>query len=297
MTMFAAIWLVVLTMVTVVMGCFYLAGLWVPEALTMIGLMCDILGVSFLFLWAPEKFPDPQTGVSFALQGKDAEKRRHWRELQPTRQRRARHSVGLILVGFVLQLLGELGATDWVSLPDRWAVVGLHELEKTHMETIGQSAAAGIIAALAATIILGIAKCIRQWWARRQDAEFIREILVLGRQRVLEAKDTRHEGMKTTLPADVLRAAQYNHMVKRLGVVLEKWTADLSHNQRKDIFDALDWYHTDSLHAVEKDGKPLFVDLPDGSWPTTEMPLGAARRKFDKLQSIGWLKLRAYRAD
>ena len=109
----------------------------------------------------------------------------------------------------------------------------------------------------------------------------------------MEAEDTFHKGMDATSSADALRAAQYNNMIKRLGVALEKWTVDLSHDQRKDIFDALDWYHTDSLQAIKKGGKAVFIEIPDGRWATTELPMEAAKEKFEKLQSIKWLKLKA----
>ena len=49
---------------------------------------------------------------------------------------------------------------------------------------------------------------------------------------MLEAGDTFHKGMNATSSGDALRAAQYNNMVKRLGIALEKWMADLSHDQR-----------------------------------------------------------------
>ena len=159
------------------------------------------------------------------------------------------------------------------------------------MESIAQSAVAGLIAALTATAILGFAKCVRQWSAKRQDVRYLRNLLTEGRKRVLEAGDTFHKGMNATSSGDALRAAQYNNMVKRLGIALEKWMVDLSHDQRKDIFDALDWYHTDSLQAVKKDGKAVFIDIPDGRWPTTEMSLEVTNEKFEKLQSIMWLKL------
>ena len=159
------------------------------------------------------------------------------------------------------------------------------------MESIAQSAVAGLIAALTATAILGFAKCVRQWSAKRQDVRYLRNLLTEGRKRVLEAGDTFHKGMNATSSGDALRAAQYNNMVKRLGIALEKWMVDLSHDQRKDIFDALDWYHTDSLQAVKKDGKAVFIDIPDGRWPTTELSLEVANEKFEKLQSIMWLKL------
>ena len=138
------------------------------------------------------------------------------------------------------------------------------------METvsIAESAIAGLIAALTVTTILGLARCVRQWRAKRQDVGYIRNLLTEGRKRVMQATDTYHIGMDATSSGDALRAAQYNNMLKRLGVALEKWTVDLSHDQRKDIFDALDWYHTDSLQAVKKGEKAVFIEIPDGKWPT-----------------------------
>ena len=148
------------------------------------------------------------------------------------------------------------------------------------MESIAQSAVAGLIAAMTATAILGFAKCVRQWSAKRQDVRYLRNLLTEGRKRVLEAGDTFHKGMNATSSGDALRAAQYNNMVKLLSITLEKWMVNLSHDQRKDVFDALDWYHTDSLQAVKEDGKAVFVEIPDGRWPTTEMPLERAKENF-----------------
>ena len=34
------------------------------------GLLLDIAGIAALFFWAPEKEPDPQAGVAFALEDK-----------------------------------------------------------------------------------------------------------------------------------------------------------------------------------------------------------------------------------
>ena len=65
----------------------------------------------------------------------------------------------------------------------------------------------------------------------------------------------------------------------------------LSHVQRKDLYDAMDWYHTDGLYATKSKGKVVFMDVPEGRWPTAEMSMEAARRKFDRLEAIEWLKL------
>ena len=47
--------------------------------LTAMGLCLDIAGVLMLFRWAPEKFPDPQSTVSFALEDGS---RGRWRDAQ-----------------------------------------------------------------------------------------------------------------------------------------------------------------------------------------------------------------------
>lgn len=167
------------------------------------------------------------------------------------------------------------------------------------MDAMILSAVAGLIAALAATTILGLAKLTQPWLARRRDIRYIREILVKGRKRVMEDKDTYHKNMDATSSADVSRAAQYNLMVKELGLALDKWTPALSYNQRKEIYEALNWFHTDKLLAtvVENrnqgdDRKIQYVDdVPDGKWTTRVMEMQFAKEMFDNLQSIKWLKL------
>ena len=153
---------------------------------------------------------------------------------------------------------------------------------------------AGLIAALTATAILGAAKWIRRNYLQRLDVKQIREVLTTGRKRVMDA----------TLPGDVLRAAQYNLMIKQLRVALDHTTSKLSYAKRKDIFDALDWYGVKSLYATKDvDGSPVFVDRdsfakatarPVGSWPTSEMQENQATDKFKCLEAIKWLKLEPY---
>ena len=144
---------------------------------------------------------------------------------------------------------------------------------------------AGLIAALTATIILGAAKWIHLKYFQRLDVKQIREVLTTGRKRVMDA----------TLPGDVLRAAQYNLIIKQLRVALDHTTSKLPYAKRKDIFDALDWYHVKFLYATKDErDNPVFRDLPDGSWPTTEMQESQAVDKFKSLESIKWLKLKPY---
>ena len=155
--------------------------------------------------------------------------------------------------------------------------------------SFSESTLTGAIGALIATAILFGVGLIRDRLAEQQDVKYIREILIDGRKNIMKAKDTYHHGMKTPLSAGALRAANYNKMLKHLGVALEKWTVNLSHDKRKDIFNAVDWYNTASLQAVERDGKAEFVELPDGKWIADEMPIERAKEKFEKLQSIEWL--------
>ena len=75
------------------------------------------------------------------------------------------------------------------------------------MNSILSSAIAGVAAGLTVTIILWIFSCFRRSSARRQEIRTIREILLVGRTRVLKAKDTHYDNMNTTIPGDVLRAA------------------------------------------------------------------------------------------
>ena len=161
------------------------------------------------------------------------------------------------------------------------------------MDSIAQSAVAGLIAALAATAILGLAKYVYHRWANYQDVGHVRNILIQGRARVMGARDTFHKGMSAMMSADVLRAAQYNYMIREVRVALDRWAVNLSHAQRKDLYDALDWYHADGLYATKRDGEVVFMEFPEGKWPTAEMSTQEARRNFDQLRSVKWLKLEA----
>ena len=94
-----------------------------------------------------------------------------------------------------------------------------------------------------------------------------------GRRRVMESKETFNPNMNVTSSGAVLRAAQYNLMIKQLRVALDHTTSKLPYAKRKDIFDALDWYGVKSFYATKDvHCNPVFVaDLPVGSWPTSEV--------------------------
>ena len=154
----------------------------------------------------------------------------------------------------------------------------------------------GGVAAIVATVILGTAKWIHGKHLQARDIKQVRGILAAGRQRVMESKDVFNDSMNTTLPADALRCAQYNLMIKQLAIALDHTTTNLPYEKRKQIFEALDWYHTESLHATkDENGQPVFLILQEGVWPTKQMELGTAIDRFTKLEAIGWLKLRSRR--
>ena len=72
------------------------------DIFTAVGLLLDAVGVVFLFWYAPEKVSDPQSTVSFAIEG-DA--RIRWRKDQQKRKVVANISVGAIVLGFILQFI------------------------------------------------------------------------------------------------------------------------------------------------------------------------------------------------
>lgn len=111
----------------------------------------------------------------------------------------------------------------------------------------------------------------------------------------MKIEDTYYEAIKKTIEADIVRALEYDKMVKELKVAFEKWLVDLSHDQRKDIYDALDWDYQDFIRiSQELQGVSLHL-CNDGRWPTGKMDINSAKEKFEKLESIKWLKLKAYK--
>lgn len=66
------------------------------------GLILDAVGIVLLFQFAPEKFPDPQHGVSFQLEGCE---RKKWERENRTRNRIAKWCLVMIVTGFALQAI------------------------------------------------------------------------------------------------------------------------------------------------------------------------------------------------
>ena len=168
------------------------------------------------------------------------------------------------------------------------------------MDSLTTSAIAGVIAALTATAILGIANGIWQKRLKRIDRDYIKTVVTEGRKRVLQAEDTFSDGPQVTLPADMLRAAQYNLMINQIRIALDEKTTSLSYRERGDIFNALDWFRTKSLYFVvnQSSGKITFPqDLPEGLWAAEDMTESHAVETFESLESISWLGLEPYDGD
>ena len=66
------------------------------------GLMLDAIGIVSLFLFAPEKFPDPQSTAFFAIEDGSRDK---WRKKQKKRYKVAKLSVFIIVLGFIFQAI------------------------------------------------------------------------------------------------------------------------------------------------------------------------------------------------
>ena len=61
-------------------------------------------------------------------------------------------------------------------------------MEPIIQSAFAQSAFAGIIAALAVTTILGVARYAQQWWDKRQEVRYLRALLTSGMERVMAQK-------------------------------------------------------------------------------------------------------------
>ena len=70
------------------------------DCLTVTGLLLDCIGVVTVFVFAPEKNPDPQSLAFFAVED---DSRARWMKAQKRRTIMVRIGVGVIVMGFLLQ--------------------------------------------------------------------------------------------------------------------------------------------------------------------------------------------------
>ena len=135
--------------------------------------------------------------------------------------------------------------------------------------------------------------------ANSRDVKYICELLAERMTQVVKVEDTFgvhfEKDVSVPAPGGQVRAALYNRMTKEFGAALETWAVNLSNMQRRDIYHALDWYHTrpDQLYFRPTDeGLDFSEEFPEGKWPAPEMSAEEAKEKFDRLQSIKWLKIK-----
>ena len=107
----------------------------------------------------------------------------------------------------------------------------------------------------------------------------------------MQAEEQYIDSTQQRIPANALRAARYNVMLKELKIALDKWPAAFSYNQRQAIIDAVDWYNLRTF-SVEQDwpGRAALKRMPDGVWEG-DMDFKTAEDRFRNLKSIKWLKL------
>lgn len=167
-------------------------------------------------------------------------------------------------------------------------------MESQLVDTIVGGSVAGLIAGLVIAVLLALASEARQLVKRRQEEKYVRDLFIEGKV-ILTTEDLPLRGGDYTIPADDLRAAQYKMLLKQVGVGLERWTPHLSLSQRKDIYDALDWFHTDPERMLvlgTDEGGLRLLDVPEGTWPGTSMNEAAARSIYERLCLVRWLRLK-----
>ena len=158
------------------------------------------------------------------------------------------------------------------------------------METIIQSIWTGASAALVAAFVLEFASYIRRKLNSLRSIKHIREILEEGRDSVLTSKNEKISNPSMFIPKDVVRVGEYNRMIRKLDVALNEWRSELSFRQKKEIIEALNWYHTDTIFASKEGEEIKFKEFPDGKWTHNTMYECEAKYRFEKLKSITWLK-------
>ena len=156
------------------------------------------------------------------------------------------------------------------------------------MENIAVSAIGGAIAGVVAAGILGVLGWLHRTRLRRREVDYIRDVFIQGRKRVMESKEMDFPEMERKIAAGAVRAAHYNLMIRQIDAALKYTALQVSNNQRKDLYDALDWFNTDGLSARRDQwGEPVFVDdLPLGRWPNRTMRESVAIRRFEELEQI-----------
>ena len=123
------------------------------------------------------------------------------------------------------------------------------------VKALGEGGLFELMEALALTILLGVSRWLRNRMARRRDVNHIRAILSEGQALIVDGTAVLHglgtQGEHVVSSADAWRTMLYNATIEKLRFVLEL-QANLSHAQKMDVFDALDWFHMECRLAILK---------------------------------------------
>ena len=142
--------------------------------------------------------------------------------------------------------------------------------EYYQMELV-QGIVIGVFSGLTLSLIFGIVTRIRNCWTRHKQILYLRQILIIGRERIYTAKEGRIEegGFYRNIPVESIRLALYIEMHKDLFSALQERTSGLKYEEMysvKKAFQAIDEFLSQEkgihLHLYEK----AFSDLEKRSW-------------------------------
>ena len=164
------------------------------------------------------------------------------------------------------------------------------------LSTLLENAIAGLFAGVAAAGVLWFFRHIRDGRDRRKDEKAIRDLLRVRIGAVTKVGPKLQSKSAAHRPVDKdevrrTRAYEYNVLLTELGLTLERWTPNLSLKQRKDIYDALDWYNLEGWYDARYRAPRRPQDLVAGKWEAEGMEEKQFKAKLRELESIDWLKL------
>ena len=105
--------------------------------------------------------------------------------------------------------------------------------------------------------------------AREQQLDYLRNLLTASQRSVFTSRDIAAHELRPELgeqlpngiSADALRVEVFNLMLRELGEALEYQASELTPTERKEIRDALDWFHRPKIgnvNAVPVSGRAVF---------------------------------------
>ena len=160
------------------------------------------------------------------------------------------------------------------------------------LQSLFVSSVGGVVAAV---FFAGLVQLWRIWQACKEAAA-IRNIIVEDRDLIFNAKD-RPDPQDPSVRfagADEWRAMLYNEMLGEVGRTLDHWSPHIPLERKQSLLRALDWYHREGVFLAPGPhvaGEKKFLEIEPGTWPSDKMTLDEAKKKFQKLETVKWLKL------